>query len=503
MKKLLSLFGFGLLFAPYTLCQPLWELIIDPLNQHCAALSAMYSSQNRLFVSVGERGTFLPSRLFEVNEQGEVLGAGITSMPGKVAIEAGFVGENSNGELLAISLALNPAQPPGDSVRIALFRFNTDLEQLSVVQVGKAGRDMSSHVGFVGPDSTIRLVYQTDDWAGNMHQLEAMKLSMAGDSIMSNQLYDGVTQAPVTSLVMHPNGKMLMGSAYADWGYTPTSGGNVTYIENHLEIDSTYYLEPVDLNNPSPLYNAPQYPIQALPLASGNLLISGQFWRVFGTDQPAVIQRTDAEAHVINQFVADSPWDEDMPAFNKAMDMAEDGTVYFAQMNNWDGSNYFGVYPSQVRLTHLDTALDVLGSYVFDGFMDSTHYGPYSVLTTPDGGILVMGMKRDLNIPNAPTKAWVAKLGPESFTTDIPENKGPVLGLYPNPGTAGFTVELKGRVENGLIHLVDGQGRIVLSQPLNGINAAVRTAALASGLYAVIVRDHAGKVLQSLRWMKE
>ncbi len=233
------------------------------------------------------------------------------------------------------------------------------------------------------------------------------------------------------------------------------------------------------------------------------LLISGQFWRDFGENHRAVIQRTDAQAHVINQYVHDSPWDEDNPAITKAMDIAGDGTLYYAQMNNWNGNAYvYSNSPSQVEVTHLDTSLNVLGRYVFDGSADSVVYLPFYVLSTPDGGVLVMGMKHELSIPGAPAKAWIAKLGPENFTA-IREDHDLVLKLYPNPGRDGFNLNLKERVEQGRIQLHDMQGQVLLDRALDGINVRVPTPNLAAGLYAVTIRDRNGKILQSLRWAKE
>ncbi|MBK7287135.1 MAG: T9SS type A sorting domain-containing protein [Flavobacteriales bacterium] len=215
-----------------------------------------------------------------------------------------------------------------------------------------------------------------------------------------------------------------------------------------------------------------------------------------------MIQHTDAQAHVIDQYVNDSPFEDDIPAVIRAMDLAGDGSLYFAQMNNWNGNAYiYSPFPSQVEITHLDTSLNVLGRYVFDGTLDSIFYVPYNVLSTPDGGVLVLGMKRELSIPGAPAKAWIAKLGPDNFTA-IREDHDLVLKLYPNPGTEGFNLNLKERVEQGRIQLHDMQGRLLLDRALDGINVYVPTPNLATGLYAVTIRDRSGKVLQSLRWAK-
>ena len=496
-----SLLGVLLTFSAY--CQPVWELTIDPVGQYGSATTALYSAEGRLFITLGEFGQpFMPARLCEVSNEGSLIVSNMTSLPDRISKGLLLLVRNEGGDLIAFAPGYIQDPEDGDSVRMVLWRFGTDLDQLNADMIGKPGKDISFNTAFIGPDSTIRMVYTTDDWAGNLHQLEALKLTMSGDSITGRQLYNGMSQGAVTSLAMHPNGQMVMGSAYADWGYVPTSGGNATYLEEDFSIDSTYYLEPVDLNNPSPLFDAPMHPIQVLPLPSGNLLVSGQFWRDFGTNHPAVIQHTDAQAHVIDQYVNDSPFEDDIPAVIRAMDLAGDGSLYFAQMNNWNGNAYiYSPFPSQVEITHLDTSLNVFGRYVFDGTLDSIFYLPYNVLSTPDCGLLLLGMKRELSIPGAPAKAWIAKLGPDNFTA-IREDHDLVLKLYPNPGTEGFNLNLKERVEQGRIQLHDMQGRLLLDRALDGINVYVPTPNLATGLYAVTIRDRSGKVLQSLRWAK-
>ncbi len=505
MSKLHFTALLGLLFTIRAQGQLAWELTINPAGQYGSATTAQYTAaEGRLFITIGEFGQpFVPARLCEVSSDGSVIASHSLSFPGRVCNGVQLLGENQFGDLLAFSPGYIQDPGDGDSVRMVYWRFGTDLEQLDAKLIGKPGKDISFNTGFIGPDSTIRVVYTIDDWAGNLHQLEALKLNLNGDSISGRQLYNGMSQGAVTSLAMHPDGLMAMGSSYADWGYTPTSGGNLTYLEENFNIDSTYFFEPVDENNPSPLFDAPMHPIQVLPLQSGNLLISGQFWRDFGTNHPAVIQHTDAQAHVINQYVNDSPWEEDIPAVIKAMDAAADGTLFFAQMNHWNGNAYiYSPFPSQVEVTHLDTSLNVLGRYVFDGFVDSVSYVPFYVLSTPDGGVLVMGMKRELSIPNAPAKAWIAKLGPESFTA-VREEASLVLNLFPNPGTDGFNLNLKHRVEQARIQLHDMQGRLVLDRPVNGINIHVSIPDLRPGLYAVSLRACNGPILQSLRWVKE
>jgi hypothetical protein len=75
--------------------------------------------------------------------------------------------------------------------------------------------------------------------------------------------------------------------------------------------------------------------------------------------------------------------------------------------------------------------------------------------------------------------------------------------LFPNPGDLGFNLSLAAPIANGQVDLHDMQGRLVQSELFSGINGFVATQSLASGLYAVTLRDAQGNVLYQQRWAKE
>jgi len=483
--------------------QILWETTINPAEQGCAANTGLYGPNNQLYISVVELlSDTARGKLFRLDDVGAITGSRTLDYPELRPYSANLVGLGNADELLVLGTARREAPSDSDSARVAFYRFNADLAQLEARLVGRAGKLIGYLEGCTGPDGNVHLVYQTDDWAGNLHQYEALKITAEGDSIIGHRIMEGMPYAPVTSLAMHPSGATVLGSSYADWGFPAISGGTVSFLTDGMQLDSTYSFSHVDPAYPEP-WNTPMDPVQVLPLPSGNLLISGHYWADFGANRGAVIQHTNAQAQVIDQFIADSPWATDRPAMSKAMSLAADGTLYFAQVNGWvDGDGYFSPFPTQVQVFHLDTSLHVPGSHVVDGFADSTFFSPNFVLAAPDGGVVVGGMARDLNVPASLFRAWVVKLGPESFTTGVQTPAVPVLGLYPNPGTNGFTLELRTTMEQGRIEMVDAQGRLVLSQPLDGIRASIPARGLSSGLYTILVRNKAGSLLQSLRWVK-
>lgn len=161
-----------------------------------------------------------------------------------------------------------------------------------------------------------------------------------------------------------------------------------------------------------------------------------------------------------------------------------------------------GTVPSQVELFRMDTALNVLGRYLFDGFETNTYYFPSFVKATPDGGVLVGGSMVDLNELGGQPQGWVAKFGPDDFV-GVGERSAPMFMLFPNPGAQGFNIALGEPLPNGRIELHDMQGRLVLTQRFCGINGFVSANGLSPGLYAVTLRDAKGELLHQQRWAKE
>lgn len=502
MRFTASIIGL-LIIITNTSAQIQWETSIDPAEQGCAANTGLFAPNNQLYISVVEiMSDTARGKLFRLDDEGAITGSRTLDYPQLRAYSANLVGLGNADELLVLGTAKKEVPSDTDSARVAFYRFNADLVQLDARLVGRAGEAIGYLEGCTGPDGNVHMVYQLGYATADLHQYEALKITAEGDSIIGHRIMEGIPYAPVTSLAMHPSGTTVLGSSYADWGFPAISGGTATYLTEEMQVDSTYSFSHVDPGYPEP-WNTPMDPVQVQPLPSGNLLISGHYWADFGGNRGAVIQHTNAQAQVIGQFIADSPWATDRPAMSKALSLAADGTFFFAQVNGWkDYAGYFSPYPTQVQVFHLDTSLNVLGSHVFDGFADSTFFSPNFVLAAPDGGVVIGGMSRDLNVPASPFRAWVVKLGPESFTTGVQTPAVPVLGLYPNPGTYGFTLELRAPMEKGRVELVDAQGRLVLSQPLDGIRASMPARGLSSGLYTILVRNKVGSLLQSLRWMK-
>lgn len=298
------------------------------------------------------------------------------------------------------------------------------------------------------------------------------------------------------------NGHCLLTTASCPWDpeifLSQTYAVELDAAWNVTHMDTMPLAEP-SFQNPA---SAANWPLFSLILPSGNLLINGHYWKCFCEERGSVLQRVTQEGLLLAQWTSDSPYLQELPAVARAMDPAADGTLFYAQMNNWQYAGWLGSTPSQVQLFHLDTAFNVLGSYLFDGFLDSTYYFPSVVRATPDGGVLVGGSMRNLNIPNSPPVAWLAKFGAEGLVA-VPERTGPLLGLYPNPGVSGFQLMLRERLEGATLEVVDAKGARALQTPISGLNVHIDAGGWPSGLYAVTVRDASGAILVTERWVKE
>src|SRR5690606_17492333 len=145
--------------------QAAWHTTIEPIEEGCTAQSGLYGPDGRLYISVLEPyGDITPARLLELDDNGSIIATGVLNYPGLKPYSANLIGQKSTDELLVLGMVAEFDPEDGDSTRAAFYRFNTDLAQLDARLIGKAGKSIGYLEGCLSPDSTVRLVYQTDDW---------------------------------------------------------------------------------------------------------------------------------------------------------------------------------------------------------------------------------------------------------------------------------------------------------------------------------------------------
>lgn len=301
-----------------------------------------------------------------------------------------------------------------------------------------------------------------------------------------------------------PNGRMAL-LAYHNTNSSPGQGSvGLFKLDNELEVLEVHPLYLVDPEQAFSL-NAPFDNLDVMPLSSGNFIVGGTHSPFLDGQWRSVLQLTDPFAEPLAQHVFTSPYPVDFAAQPNCLDMGTSGNFLFCHTENtqslYEIESGFGT-PSRVHLWRMDTALQVVGDFLFDGSMDDRYYHATGVVNSMDGGAFVYGLCYDLNATIRRRKAWVAKIGADQFT-GIQEQPHTPLTLYPNPGKDGFMLSTERVVDRAVVTICNAQGIVVQEQPLSRLNTQIQTNTLASGLYIVRLGRPDGTLVGSARWVKE
>lgn len=492
-------FLLGLIMSVTSTAQFDWFRAFDPAGGS-SVINIWLADDGRTFVILTEGGPPY-STVVELSSDGLVINEGNFPWDGEIPYGTSILGLSPQGDLMVLGSLIPEPLGPTDSTRLAIFRYNEQLDPLQSSVVGIPAKRIAYTASTSAPDSTIRVAYQTFVDDTQPQQFQGLTLDLEGNELQSLTLLDVGAFPSIGSLDMLPNGNMLMTTTAAIWDLTTLTTGIMQQYDDSWDLLATHGLPMVD-DSTALAQNGPNWPLYTHVLPSGNVIASGHYWKCFCEDRGAVLQRATVAGEVLAQWTADSPYLQELPAWIKAIDVGPNGDLYYAQMNNWSTQGVNGTIPSQVELFRMDTSLNVHGRYLFDGSETNTYYYPSYVKATPDGGVLVGGSLVDLNVPGSLPQGWVAKFGPEDFV-GVAEHAEPMAFIFPNPGAQGFNLSLGKPLPNGRIELHDMQGRLVLTQSVYGINGFVATDGLASGLYAVSVHDPQGTIVHQQRWAKE
>ncbi len=156
---------------------------------------------------------------------------------------------------------------------------------------------------------------------------------------------------------------------------------------------------------------------------------------------------------------------------------------------------------SNVHVLRLDTALNILGEFVFNGETIGRYHYLSSVVAAPDGAVYVMGSVYDYNDATPRPKAWVARVAPEQFLS-VPEIDHVGLSIAPNPGTDGFMLHMQHALPGAHIVIYDLHGRLQHTEAITSPTHRTHVPALAAGIYLVRVSARDGSQWTG-RWVKQ
>lgn len=507
MRRGLLILAGGLLLSSNTAAQPEWEVSFPHVDGVSVSdlHDAMPTAGGGALVLVNDRGT-TSARLIEVDMNGAVIGEGSLLVEGRLADPYVIMGRQPNGDWLVAGGVGPEVFAAGDSTYPALFRSGSDLSLLSVASGGRPGRSLGEYRAATDEDGNIRMAY-TSAVPSFSHQ-EVLGVTFAPDgTILDTAVLHGWEAIPnMGGLSLLPNGGHLLATSSWPWLGIPNPQVSMTYaVEfdaawNRVDVVAMPLADPQSQHPEGGLY----WPLYSLLLPGGDLMLSGVYRPIdAGQGFRSALQRVTRQGELVGQWAIDSPYLKETPARIRGMDLAPDGTVHYVQMNfeffnSWTG----GGQPSQLQLVHLDTAFNVLGGYLFDGVADGDYYYPSIVRATPDGGVLVGGIKRELSATPSRSEAWLARFTTAGLTAGIATRQRKEMGIFPNPGREVIGITLADPVYNAWLEVYDPQGRSMARHMVQGTHARLAASELPQGAYMLLLRDMSGRVIATGRWLK-
>ena len=501
-----GLLAWAVLCIPCTYGQT-WSWSSDLPYQQSHALDCIEGADGRIHVAVGAKvlsmgSQFALGHVFALSPTGAWVAEASIAFPDAGVVPYGFVADSANGTLLVFSDVTDSLLfmgPEGNT--IGLTSFTPDLDPISAYEVatgfGQAGQIVLPLPNGEAAVGIIALPYGSSlDYT-----ITLMRVDLQGN-LLDNDFITQCAFCGATSMSNRSGGDLLgtfktgLSNAY--------SGGDLLYVDSTGSVLATHGTPSID--DTLETYHTILSAFVVRPLASGRLVLAGATRPQ--EDYQSVLQLTDsAMSEVYAQFF---PFHEniiDHPGVSRCLDMNTENEIFFGQSEHLNPSITLSEpgWPSAVRLYRLDTSLNVTGSYLVDGFADSSYYFLRSVRTTADGGALLTGSVADvrMNATDLRTKAWVAKVSMDDLSLGVanqPEKRG---WLFPNPSTGGFRIELAQPIHGGVLRILDAQGRMVREQGLDGIGWDVGTGTWSAGNYFVHVIDASGERQFSSSMVKE
>lgn len=484
-----------------------WSATVDTLGPYSFGMDVSEDASGRVHLATSEASDlnypiFAKGHFFEFTPSGMFSGHSRVQFPHAGVTPNGILYNEPLDEVLLFSTVYDSlAWTTPRATSIGFSRFSTGLSLLGqrAIETGysRAGqtacRTGSDRITVATSGSFYPDVFTTT--------IRLFDLDMAGDSLGNDSLYHGVGGA--TSLMVNSNGGIVLATTLTGWSNT-YSGGEVTYLNADHSVASVFGTP--SFNDTLDAYNTIHQVLNVVPLNNSDIILAGGIQP--NAHYKGLVQRTDSTlASVIAQFL---PWTDsygDFPALTRCISKNVIDELFYGQTEYFSPlllEPYPGT-PSRARIWKLDTDLNVLGTYTFDGFADSSYYLLRSVRATADGGALVSGSVADIHInaQDTRTRAWVAKIAPEDFATGLPEQARVQGWVFPNPGSSGFELMLAERINEGSLTVTDVQGRTVKQQRLSGINFHVAADNIPSGCYLVKVCDISGDAVYRTTWIRE
>ena len=201
----------------------------------------------------------------------------------------------------------------------------------------------------------------------------------------------------------------------------------------------------------------------------------------------------------VNKYIVRGTSDtEDYQASNNGAVVREDNSLVFVY--NMDMGNYKG--DSWVVIEHLDSDFGTKSTMFYSTDHDGLCYEANSVISTKDGGILLVGRIYDITTAEI-TDVFATKF-PASAFVNIEEAHAHNLHLavaYPNPG--GDVMNIRTGLRNATLSVYDINGRKIHEQEITDEVTSIDASNWKSGTYVWKLKVENGKLkVEEGKWVK-
>jgi hypothetical protein len=392
---------------------------------------------------------------------------------------------------------------------IAYYQADSDLEFELISHIplnNDSMRIWTANGSWIAENTlVIPLVGTEPNWTNIPNRLGVIHLNTTGE-LLSFRKYGGGGSVWPRHAIPYSSDSTLISMSFG-MSINPSGFSNFLYVNNELNINGAFPATNVLNNGPAEPHNVLMNGMHMNLLSNGSIICSGSYGSNNHGFRSAVVRYT-SNGIQLAQFLPISEFLNDGCAIIQGHDSLNDQEMIHAYVENfhpYPPSLQLGIAPSRIRIHRLDTMLNPLCDFVIDGFEDNAYYYFNRIKATSDGGVVVMGSRRDLNTMDMP-QAWVRKIAPNDCLTRVNELEAgqQQVSVFPNPGREGFQLHVQGPVvHGGQVLLHDMHGRQVLAEPLRMGQAQINTADLSPGMYLYRVVDAQGRQVASGKWVKD
>ena len=190
--------------------------------------------------------------------------------------------------------------------------------------------------------------------------------------------------------------------------------------------------------------------------------------------------------------------DFDFVAECRAVDVAQDGSVYFCYSLN---VGFSLANDSWVVIEKFDESMNTISEVYYGTDDDQIWYCAESITLTRDGGVLMTSHTKNIT-DQSHRGSVVVKFPAEAFVgvEEAHDNGLKVAIAYPNPGKD--VLNIRTGLQNAHVEICDLDGRLIHSQALTEHVTAIDAGDWTEGVYVwKVIAD--GKMVETGKWAKE